>query len=116
MVAGVYDIICEQGASFVRTLVWADENETPINLTGYTARMQVRPTVQSNTVLASLTTELGGIVLTPATGEIKLELSAAQTNALPAGRAVYDLELISGLGFVTRLVEGSFTVKPQVTR
>lgn len=116
MVAGVYDIVCEQGASFLRTLVWQDENETPINLTGYTARMQVRPTVQSNTVLVSLTTENGAITLGGATGEVRLELTATQTNALPAGRAVYDLELVSTYGFVTRLVEGSFTVKAQVTR
>jgi len=116
MAAGSYDIICEQGATFVRTLVWLDENETPINLYGYTARMHVRPTVQSATILATLTTENGGIAITAATGTITLQMSATTTDALPARRAVYDLEVVSNGGVVTRLVEGTFTITPQVTR
>lgn len=116
MAAGTYDIICEQGATFVRTLVWQDENEAPINLYGYTARMQVRPTVQSATVLVSLTTANGGIALTAATGTITLSMPASMTDTLPARRAVYDLEIVSSTGVVTRLVEGTFTIVPQVTR
>jgi hypothetical protein len=116
MAAARYDIVCEQGASFVRTLVWLDENEVPIQLNGYTARMHIRPTVTSSTLLAELTTENGGITLQPTTGGIGLTLTAAQTNALPARKAVYDLELESADGFVVRLVEGAFTINPQVTR
>lgn len=116
MVAGKYDIICEQGATFVRSLVWQDENETPLDLTGFSGRMHVRQTVQSQNILISLTTDNGGIQITPGTGEIRLYMPAGQMDALPARRAVYDLELISPGGVVTRLIEGSFTIVPQVTR
>lgn len=116
MPAAIYDIVCEQGATFVRTLTWLDENETPINLQGFTARMHVRATAQATTTVVTLTTENGGIVLTPQTGEIMLTLSATQTDALPPRKAVYDLELVSDTGIVTRLLQGSFTVSPQVTR
>lgn len=116
MPAGIYDIVCEQGATFVRTLNWLDENETPINLTGFTARMDVRVTTQATTPLVTLTTENGGIVLGDQTGEITLTLSAEETDDLPAKKAVYDLELVSGSGVVTRLLQGSFTISPQVTR
>jgi hypothetical protein len=116
MVAGKYDMICEQGATFVRNLVWQDENEVPVNLTGYTARMHVRQNVQSNALILPLTTENGGISLTPETGGIRLFLSASATDPLQPRRAVYDLELVAPDGFVTRLVEGTFTIVPQVTR
>jgi hypothetical protein len=116
MASALYDIVCDQGATFVRNVSWLDEDETPINLWGYTARMQVRATVQAATPLVSLTTENGGIVLTPETGGIRLFLTDAQTDALPARKAVYDLEMVSGTGVVTRLLQGTFTIVPQVTR
>lgn len=116
MASGLYDMICEQGATFVRNLSWLDENELPINLFGFTARMQVRATTQAATPLVTLTTDNGGIVLTPATGGIRLYLSAQATDSLPARKAVYDLEMVGADGTVTRLVQGSFTIVPQVTR
>jgi len=116
MAAGTYDLICEQGATFQRTLVWQDETETPINLTGYSARMQVRPSIKSTEVVIELTTANGRIVLYPALGKIELLLTAVQTAALTAKQCVYDLELVSASGHVTRLLQGAFTITPEVTR
>lgn len=42
MPAGKHNFICEMGATFSRTVTWTDADGTPINLTDYTARMQVR--------------------------------------------------------------------------
>lgn len=116
MAAAQWDIVCEQGASFVRIIHWKDENEVPIQLYGYAARMQVRPSTNSSTVIVSLTQANLGISLDGASGGILLQLTAEQTNALPVRKAVYDLELVSPSGFVTRLLEGTFTIVPQVTR
>lgn len=116
MPAGNYDIVCEQGATFQRELVWSDSSEQPINLTGYTARMQVRPSIKSSEVVIELTTANARIILYPLLGKIQLLLTAAQTAALPAKACVYDLELVSGSGHVTRLLQGSFTITPEVTR
>lgn len=116
MAAGQYDITCEQGATFLRTMKWLDENEAPIDLTGYSALMHVRTTHKATTTIVTLSTAQGTIVLEPSTGTIQLSLSATQTAALPTGKAVYDLELTSSGGVVTRLLEGKFVVTPEVTR
>ena len=42
MAAGLYDITIEQGATFQMNLTWKDSTGSPVNITGYTARMQVR--------------------------------------------------------------------------
>ena len=50
------------------------------------------------------------------TTAVKIALTAAQTNAIAAGRYVYDVEITSGEGIVTRVVEGQIEVTPGVTR
>jgi hypothetical protein len=114
--AAKYDIICDQGATFNRELTWLDDTANPVNLGGYTARMQVRETVDASTALLSLTTENSRIVLGGTAGTITLTVSATDTAAVPAGEYVYDLEIVSGLGTVTRLIQGCFTVDAEVTR
>ena len=115
MPAGQYDITCDQGATFSRVITWKNSNGTPIDLTNYTARMQVRSNYPSNTVILSLTTENSGIALGGVLGTITLAATATATAAIAANEYVYDLELITGSN-VTRVVEGSFTVTPEVTR
>lgn len=105
-----------QGATFRKRLIWSDESKTPIDLTGCTARMQVRPEIESPTVLLPLTTENGGISLTPADGIIDLYISAEDTAAITWESGVYDLEIVHPSTEVTRLVQGSVSVSPEVTR
>jgi hypothetical protein len=115
MPAGNYDITCDQGATFSRVITWRNSNNTPIDLTNYTARMQVRANYPSTTVVLSLTTENAGIALGGALGTITLAATATATAAITADQYVYDLEMITG-SQVTRLIEGTFTVTPEVTR
>jgi hypothetical protein len=88
----------------------------PVNLTGFTARMQIRASLEDDDTLASLTTENGGITLGGTAGTVALLLSATDTAALDFTSAVYDLELISSGGVVTRLLSGAVTLVPEVTR
>ena len=111
--AGTYNIICDQGATFQRQITWNDTNGDPVDLTGYTARMQVRPTTDSTTLTLELTTGNNRITLGGAAGTIELLVAASVMTM--AGDFVYDLELVSGT-IVTRLVEGFFTVRAEVTR
>ncbi len=113
--AGVYNIVCDQGATLTRTLTYKDSTGALVNLSGFTARMQVRADVESTGTVLSLTTENGGITLGGAAGTVVLLATATQTAAITAGDYVYDLELVSG-SVVTRLVQGSFLVRPEVTR
>lgn len=116
MAAGEYDITVEQGATFSRVLTWKNSSGTAYNLTGYTARMKAKANYSSANAIVELTTENGRIALGGAAGTVTLTISAADTAALSATTGVYDLELISGGGAVTRLVQGKFTVSPEVTK
>lgn len=112
---GICNLVIYQGTTFNPVLTWKNEDNTLVNLTSYTARMQGRSTVNSPVTLFSLTTENGGITLGGAAGTISLLMTAAQTTALIAN-GVYDLELISAGGIVTRLLQGTITLSAEVTR
>ncbi len=113
-IAGIYNITMDQGAQWTLTVVYDNNNGTPIDLTGYTARMQVRPKFGSDNAVLTLSSPSSGIVITPLTGTLALTATTAQTGDIPGGFYVYDLEISSG-GVVTRLMQGSVTVRDQVT-
>ena len=116
MSAGKHDFIIEQGATFSKVLTWKDSTGTPINLTGYSARMQVRSSVEAASTIIELTTVNSRITLGGVAGTITLNISAADTTALTAESGVYDLELVSGANVVTRLLEGNVIISKEVTR
>ncbi len=114
MSAGAYDITCEQGTTFNRTLTVKDSNGDARDLSTYTARMHVRRTTASASTLIELTTENNRISLN-SSGQITLLLSANETAALAEG-GVYDLELVDASSNVERVVEGAFILDLEVTR
>lgn len=116
MAAADYDILIEQGSTFTLPIIWKDSEGVPINVTGYTARMQIRKTVKSAEVLISATTENGRITLGGATGAVTVTIPATITDDIIVKSAVYDLELQSAAGVVTRLIQGAVTISPEVTR
>ena len=122
MLAGTYNITCEQGSTFSRviTVEYPDPNDAstmlPFNFTGYTGRMQIRRTIESPDVMIELTTANNGIQYTnAASGELTVRMTAVQTAALVTS-GVYDLEIINGAGEVSKLLKGAFTLLPEVTR
>jgi hypothetical protein len=114
--AAYYDILIEQGATFQKTFTWKDSNEDAVDLTGYTARMQIRRKKSSTTAEHSATTENGGITLGDELGTVAVEIPAADTADFDFTKGVYDIELIASDGVVTRLVEGGVEVSKEVTR
>jgi hypothetical protein len=115
-IAGLYNITCNQGATLQRTITWTDPAKTPINLAGYTARMHVRTAANASTTVLELTTENSRITLGNGDGTVSLNVAANVTANLTPALYVYDLEVVSGGGVVTRLIEGNFNVKAEVTR
>jgi len=106
-------MICPQGATFSKRLTWSI-NDVPVDLTGYTARMQAKGKHGvSCEAVVDITTENGGITL-DSLGHINLLVSATETATLHAKDYVYDLELITGT-IVYRVIEGKFIVTPEVT-
>jgi len=114
--ADTYNILIDQGSTYTLALTYKDSAGTAINLNGYTAAMQARNTVNSATTVLSLTSPSNGIVITGATGLISITMTATQTRDLVANTYVYDLEITSGSGVVTRLIQGSLIVSAEVTR
>lgn len=114
LMAGRYDPVIEQGATWSRTATYRDSSKALVNLSGYTSRMQIRRAPGATDTLVSLT-DGQGITLGGAAGTIVMALTATQTAALPAGTWWYDLELVSG-ATVIRLLEGRVTVSPNATR
>jgi len=113
---GTYDFTLYQGATFSRVITWKEDSDNLIDLSGYTARLMARESLDADEVFLNLTTENGGIVLGDEDGTITLSISAADTSAITATAGVYDLELISGSGIVTRLLQGGIVISKEVTR
>ena len=113
--ANTYNMVVEQGATYTLSITYKDPTGNAIDLTAYTARMMVRSSHAAPSPILTLTTENGAIELGDANGTINLTIDAANTANLPATNSVYDLELDNGSA-VTRLIEGVFQVKPEVTR
>lgn len=91
------------------------EYNRPVDLSGYTARLQIREKLSSETAAVELTTTNGGIVLDNTQKTIQLFLSAAATAALNFSSGVYGLELVSG-DEVIPMLYGNITVVKEVTR
>ena len=87
---------------------------TPQDLTGYIARMDIKDKI-GGTVLLALTTENGRITVNNTTKTITLAISADDTAAITWKRGVYDLELESSTGVVSSLMFGTVTVTNEVT-
>ena len=73
--------------------------------------MQLRSTYDSSTVVLSMT---AAVINTQ--GILSISATATATAALEEGIYVYDLELTTSAGVVTRLLQGQVTVSPEVTR
>lgn len=116
MPAANYSFVIEQGATLLKPIVWKDSNNTPVDLAGYSAKMQIRKSPTSPDVLLELSTANNKLVITPSTGTITMVFSASTTAAINWKAGRYDLELTSGNGTVTRLLSGDITVSREITR
>jgi hypothetical protein len=87
----------------------------PVNITGYTAALQLRSLPSDATAVLSLTNG-SGITITGSTGTIAVTATATQTGNIDEGPYYYDLEITSPTGVVTRVAQGQVVVSAQVTR
>jgi hypothetical protein len=112
--ADTYNIQIDAGSTYRLQIPYLDDDDVAINLTGYSARMHIREDVTSEDTVLELTSS-SGITITPATGTLDIVIAKSVTKDL-VGPYVYDLEIESGAGVVDRLLQGSVTVNPEVTR
>lgn len=110
---GRYNISVYQGTTFTLAPVWKIDG-LPVNITGYTADMQVRPSVDG-ALLVELSTANGRAVIDGAIGKITFTLTAEETSVLPSGTYFYDFNLTAPDDTVTKILTGSFVVQNSVT-
>jgi hypothetical protein len=126
MIAGIYNILIEQGTTFYRLIDVMEPDVLdptifePFNLTGYTARMQIRRDIDSETPMLSLTSPTvsgnGITVQDGANNALSINITNTVTSSLTSS-GVYDLEIIkTSTGFVSRLLQGTVTLSREVTR
>jgi len=114
MTPGRYNIKVYQGATFELAPQWKIDGKY-VNVSGYSANMVVRNSPNSPSAIVTLSSANGRILVGTTDGKFTLQLTATQTGALAAGQYVYDLEVTSPSGKVTRLLEGGFIVYEGVT-
>ena len=120
--AGIHNLLCDQGATFRKTLTMlASDGTTAIDLTGFTARMKIKDEVGGTLIKSLSSSSGGGLTIGGASGqttngEIDILISASDTASFSAPLdAVYDLEIESNTGVVDRVLQGKFIINPEVT-
>ncbi len=132
MAAGRYSFVIEQGATTNFEIQYKDSNNQPIDLTGYTGRLQIRSTYAQNsgelylTLSSSLNLDGTGLNFSgsngstpPTSGSIGIYIASCTSSALTFNEALYDLEIYSGSGdcpYTVRVLEGNVRLSKEVTR
>lgn len=111
MTAIQLNLYVEAGATYNRSLVYTNDDGTLVDLTDFTAELQVRETATSATAKLTVTPTINVVTAT-----IAWEFTATQTSTLTAENYVYAMELFGPDDLVIRLIEGVVTVSPEVVR
>ena len=134
MAAGRYSFVIEQGATTDFEVIYNNSTGTPVDLTGFTARMSIRQSqISTSQLYITLSSSLGpcgtGLNLSGSqtsagyphplsSGSIGIYISAASSSVLNFNEGYYDLELMSGSGdctTVTRLLMGQVKLSNEIT-
>jgi hypothetical protein len=108
MSAGIYNLSIEQGSSWELQMAIDSSVGVDLNITDYTFDAKIARSYYDDTPVSMAVS-----VVNSATGAIKISLSPAQTAALDAAiEYIYNVDMTSGGGTVTRLMEGRATISP----
>lgn len=113
---GIVNLTFGQGTTWKLSMTYTDANDAPVDLTNYVARMQARVGYDAATTVLNINSNGSGITLGGTAGSISIVVPASTTTTIGAAQYVYDLELVSPSDEVTRLIEGTLTVTPEVTK
>lgn len=102
------------GADWTWSFQVLDDNDDPVNTTGYTARMHLRPTPNGELV-KELTTS-SGITNSTATGTFTILYPDTETDDINHTKLVWDLYLTDNSGLVSCILAGTVQVRTRVTK
>jgi hypothetical protein len=121
MAAAEYSFTIEKGTAFVIAFEYKNDNNSPINLTNWCARIRWIEDQSNTPIVRTFTTNVRNsayeFTLDPLNGKLVLKIPASETAQYTFGSARYDLELqepndlYSGGGKkVFRILQGSITL------
>jgi hypothetical protein len=113
--AGQKNFEVDQNATFSFIVEYKDNNGLPIDLTGSSAKLQVRDTKGGSKLAFSLTSPAGGITITPLLGKLTIKMTPTQTNKLFYPKSSYDIMVSDSNGNKIKLLEGFLTLSRSVT-
>ena len=104
------NLFIDQGSDFSFSVDVSSDGTSPVNLSTYSGRGQIKKSYASSTATDFT-------IVIDDSDTLTASLTAAATSALKPGRYVYDIEILSGdtPSIVTRVVEGQVEVTPRVT-
>jgi hypothetical protein len=105
----------DQNTTFEFSVEYKDSNNNAIDLTGATAKMQVRDVAGGTKLAFTLTSPNSGITITGHLGKINVKMTPAQTNKMFYPKSSYDLMITDSNGTKTKLLEGFMTLSRSVT-
>ena len=110
MATPVVNIVVPQGSDFTQTFTSKESNGTARDLSGYSVSAVLR---KHDTATSS--TAFSASITSAAAGKVTITMSDTTSLNLTPGRYVYDVRLVSGIGTVSRLVEGMAMVTAGIT-
>jgi len=113
--AGQKNFEVDQNATFTFVVEYKDNLDAPINLTGASAKMQVRDSKGGQKLAFSLTSPSGGITIDPVLGKLTIKITPTQTNKLFYPKSEYDIMLTDSNANKIKLLEGYMTLSRSVT-
>ena len=114
--AGQKNFEVDQNATFNFQIQYTEDDEvTAIDLTGASAKLQVRDTQGGSKLAFTLTSPAGGITINGPTGTLDVKMTPTQTNKLFYPKSAYDIMVIDTNGNKIKLLEGFITLSRSVT-
>ncbi len=104
----------DQDTTFTFVVEYKDPNDTVIDLTGSTAKMQVRDATGQKLAFA-LTSPSGGITIDGSLGKVTVKMTPTQTKKLFYPKSIYDLIIVDSNSNRIKLLGGYITLKRTVT-
>jgi hypothetical protein len=113
--AGQKNFEVDQNTTFSFIVEYKDNNGLPIDLTGATAKLQVRDTKGGSKLAFTLTSPAGGITITPLLGKLTIKMTPTQTSKLFYPKSSYDIMITDSNTNKIKLLEGFLTLSRSVT-
>ena len=111
--AAYVELYMDQGSTFNNTLNITDDlTNASVNISGYIVRSQMRRSYYS----ANATAQINCNIVDAENGTVIMNLPAANTSNITAGRYLFDVETVDPDGITSRILEGIITVTPEITR